>query len=208
MTNPPPRPPVGNFRTSPENSVRESVKPKPVAPTLIPASMVRPPEAPPPAPPAEAEAPKDEPEADLTPRELYQKRLTEAGIELAVANSIFDAVMSKGYYEEYIDIGGRRAAVLRTRLYDDHLRLQNALELQRPTLVLTQEDMITRYNLAASLYEWRGRALAHDTDDDFDKVLTLIKKLPAPVYSMLAQRLATFDRKVMTVFSDGAADSF
>ena len=163
-----------------------------------------------PAPDVDDEATPEEgpePEAELTPKERYEKRLEDAKITRQVANAIFDAVMSKDYYEEYIKIGENRA-VFRTRMYEDHLRLQTALELQRPGLVLSQEDMITRYNLAASLYEWRGKALKHDSDDDFDKVLNIIKRMPAPVYSLLAQKLAEFDQKVMTVFSDGATDSF
>jgi hypothetical protein len=148
-----------------------------------------------------------EPEAELTPRERYEKRLEDAKISRETANAIFDAVMSKDYYEEYVKVGTNRA-VFRTRMYEDHLRLQTALELQRPGLVLSQEDMITRYNLAASLYEWRGKPLKHDNDEDFDKVLNIIKRMPAPVYSLLAQKLAEFDQKVMTVFSDGATDSF
>ena len=211
MTNPPTRPPVGNFRSAPGNAPRKD-PPKDVpakesvVPTFIPAKMV----SPAPAPDVDDEpAPEKaaEPEVELTPKERYEKRLEDAQISREVANAIFDAVMSKDYYEEYIKVGEQRA-VFRTRMYEDHLRLQTALELQRPGLVLSQEDMITRYNLAASLYEWRGKPLKHDSDDDFDKVLNIIKRMPAPVYSLLAQKLAEFDQKVMTVFSDGATDSF
>ena len=212
MTNAPTRPPVGNFRSAPGNSARKdppAETQKPSAPVFVPAKA--PPPAPPPVAADEPDAPEeskpDVDEAPLTPREAYEKRLEAAGISREVANSIFDAVMSKDYYEEYIRVGENRA-VLRTRMYEDHLRLQTALELQRPGLVLSQEDMITRYNLAASLYEWRGKVLKHDNDDDFDKVLNIIKRMPAPVYSLLSQKLAEFDRKVMTVFSDGATDSF
>lgn len=212
MTN---RPPVGNFRSTPGNAPRQSAEksaaaaptppaPEPVTPTLIPASMSRP-AAPPEAPRAPPEA--EEPEVELTPRERYEQRLADANISRSMANAIFDAVMSKDYYEEYVQVGSNRA-VFRTRMYDDHLRLQTALELQRPGLVLTQEDMITRYNLAASLHEWRGKPIPHNSDDDFDKAMTIVKKMPAPVYSLLAQKLAEFDRKVMTVFSDGATESF
>lgn len=215
------RPPIGDFRSAPGNEARrkdpvdpkaqtrsEMARPAAPAPTFMPA---KPPAAKPAAPPAEdagddGGAP-DEPEIQLTPKEAYEKRLEEAKIPLTEALSIFDAVMSKGYYEEYVELRGTRV-VLRTRLYEDHLRVQTALELQRPGLVLTQEDLITRYNLAASLYEFRGEPLPHTNDKDFDAVMTLLQKLPAPLYSLLAQKLAVFDRKVMLVFSDGATDSF
>lgn len=192
------RPRIGDFRSKPDNAPRKTPEP-----------------APEPAPEKADEKAADAPaaeevekaEEDMTPKERYAKRLKDADIPLHIAQAIFDAVVSKGYYEEYVKVGPSRAT-LRTRLYDDHLRLQTALEATRPGLVLTQEDMITRYNLAASLYEWKGKAYKHDTDDDFDAVMDEVKRLPAPVYSLMVQRLAEFDRKVMLVFSDGATDSF
>lgn len=198
MADPNTRPRIGDFRSKPDNAPR-----KPPAETGAPeVAGDKAPEK------AEGGAtPEEVPEEKLTPKDRYARRLKEADISLSMAQSIFDAVVSKGYYEEYVKVGANRA-VLRTRLYDDHLRLQTALEATRPGLVMTQEDMITRYNLAASLYEWRGKPLKHDSDDDFDAVMDEVKKLPAPIYSMLVQRLAEFDRKVMLVFSEGATDSF
>lgn len=193
------RPRIGDFRTPPENSPRK---------TAVPASAVT--DTVVPAPQADAPAPDPEtatPSVDDTPRGRYRRRLAEAAIPWAEAMAIYDAVIEKGYYEEFVKVGQHKA-VLRTRLYDDTLRLQSALESARPTLVVTQEDMITRYNLAASLYAWKGDKLAHTNDDDFDKILDLIKKMPSPVFSLLAQKLAEFDRKTMLVFSEGATDSF
>lgn len=204
----PNRPRIGDFRSKPDNAPRKSnpEPPKPAAEAPKPPPAAEPAAAKP-AEGVEAPTPDAPPEETLTPKERYIKRLEEAEIPLETARAIFDAVISKGYYEEYVYVGPQRAT-LRTRLYDDHLRLQTAMEMTRPGLVLSQEDMITRYNLAASLYEWRGKAYKHDTDDDFDAVMTEIKRMPAPLYSLMAQRLAEFDRKVMLVFSEGATDSF
>lgn len=199
MADPNSRPRIGDFRSKPDNAPRKTPEPAPEAPAEK-AEKVE-------DAPVEAAAAPEKSEEEMTPKERYAKRLKDADIPLHIAQAIFDAVVSKGYYEEYVKVGSSRAT-LRTRLYDDHLRLQTALEATRPGLVLTQEDMITRYNLAASLYEWRGEALKHDTDDDFDAVMDKVKRLPAPIYSMMVQRLAEFDRKVMLVFSEGATDSF
>lgn len=197
MVEQPTRPRIGDFRSKPDNAPRKT--PSVEAPQAV--QQEEPDDKPADAP----EAAKNE--ADMTPRERYLKRLKDAEIPLATAQNIYDAVISKGYYEEYVKVGSGRA-VLRTRTYDDVLRLQTALEAVRPGLILTQEDMITRYNLAASLYEWKGKTYKHDTDDDFDVVMAELKKMPSPLYSLLVQRLAEFDRKVMTVFSEGATDSF
>jgi hypothetical protein len=199
MADPNSRPRIGDFRSKPDNAPRKA------APEVAAGKAedgVK-------DAPVEDKASEDaeKTEAEMTPKERYAQRLKDANIPLHIAQAIFDAVVSKGYYEEYVKVGAGRAT-LRTRLYDDHLRLQTALEAARPGLVLTQEDMITRYNLAASLYEWKGKAYKHDTDDDFDAVMDEVKRLPAPIYSLMVQRLAEFDRKVMLVFSDGATDSF
>ncbi len=135
------------------------------------------------------------------------KRLEEAEIPLEIAASIFDAVLEKGYYEEYVSVG-KQKAVFRTRQYEDAQRLQVALEARRPTMVVTQEDMINKYNLAASLHMWKGVVIKRETDDDFDKALAAVHKMPAPLVSLLMGCLMKFDRKTLTVFSDGANDFF
>jgi hypothetical protein len=130
------------------------------------------------------------------------------GISLAEAETIYDGVLTKGYYEEYIRIRGNNRAVFRTRTYEDHLRLQTVLEMQKPQLVISQDELITRYNMAASLYEWAGNTLKHDSEDDFDAVMKLIRKLPGPLFTVLSRELSKFDAKVMAVFDEGADENF
>lgn len=144
----------------------------------------------------------------ITAGEEYLERLKEAKITLQEAMAIYDAVLTKGYYEEYVRLRGNRRAVFRTRQYEDNLRLQTILELQRPQLIINQEDLITRYNLAASLYEWDGKVLKHETDADFDAVLAMIRRMPGPLFTLLSRELAKFDQKIMLVFSDGATENF
>jgi len=144
----------------------------------------------------------------LTPAERYAARLKDAGVSQNVATAIYDAVLTKGFYEEYVRLGKTGRAVFRTRMYEDALRLQTALERERPQLAMNQDDLITRYNLAASLSEWRGTVIPHNTDADFDAALTLVRRLPAPLFSLLATELAKFDQKTLVVFSEGAAENF
>jgi hypothetical protein len=93
-------------------------------------------------------------------------------------------------------------------MYDDHLRLQTTLEMQKPQLAISQDELITRYNLAASLYEWAGEKLKHDNDEDFDNIMKLLKKMPSPLFSVLSRELSKFDTKVMAVFAEGADENF
>lgn len=160
----------------------------------------------PPAPtPETPEAATDD--EKLSPAERYEKMLARNEIDRNYASGVVDAILSKGYFEEYVHIRGKRAT-FRTRTYDDHLRLQSALEFEKPTLALSQDDLITRYNLAASLCEWNGKKYPHDSDKDFETIMADIRKLPLPVFSMLARELSKFDAKMMLIFSEGAPDSF
>ena len=146
-------------------------------------------------------------EDGLSLPEKYARRLKEANISPGVARDIFNRVLSDGHYEEVVRVGPIRAA-LRTRLYEDTLRLQRALEMEKPQLLVSQEELVTRYNMAASLYAWNGKAVPHDTDVDFEKALKIVRNLPAPVYTLLARELFKFDQKIMAVFGEGAVESF
>ena len=186
------RPVIGEFRSKTENKPREELK-APVAPVAT----------------AMGETKKEEEKTiPVTPVELYQARLKEAGIPLEQARIIYDELLTKGYHEETIMLRKGIRAVFRTRQYDDTLRLQTEFESVQPRLAMTQGDIVTRFNLAASLYEWKGEAIKHEGDDDFDKALALVRKLPGPVFSLLAGELSKFDEKIMLVFSPGSTENF
>lgn len=193
------RPTIGDFRGSEQN------KPRPPPPAEVEKTVVEAPAA-----TEEKEAvPSLLKEADfLTPVEQYRERLKNLNVELKEAESIYDGVLTKGYYEEYIRLRGNQRAVFRTRMYEDHLRLQTELEMKKPQLAISQDELITRFNLASSLYEWNGKALKHETDGDFDQVMLLVKRLPSPIFTLLSRELSRFDAKVMAVFAEGADENF
>jgi hypothetical protein len=195
------RPTIGDFRGSDQNKPRSP----PVAPPEE--KEATPTEETPETPAPEVASPLKS--ADfLTPAEKYRERLKAQGIDLKEAESIYDGVLTKGYYEEYIRIRGNHRAIFRTRMYEDHLRLQTILEMTKPQLAISQDELITRYNLASSLYEWNGKALKHENDNDFDEVMKLVKRLPGPLFTVLSRELAKFDTKVMAVFDEGADENF
>jgi hypothetical protein len=189
------RPTIGDFRGTDQN------KPRLQAPSPTPAPTE--------ATSAAPKEPGSAPDADfLTPAERYRERLKAMKIDIKEAEGIYDAVLSKGYYEEYVRLRANHRAAFRTRSYEDHLRLQTTLEMQRPHLAISQDEIITRFNLAASLYEWDGKAVPHGTDENFDAVMILLKSLPGPIFSVLARELSKFDTKVMAVFDEGAEENF
>ena len=204
------RPTIGDFRGTEQNKPRpppvaESDAPKPQTPTEEAVGEDTDPKLTETV--KEVEKMSDD-AAFMTPAEMYRKRLADLKLSLKDAELIYDAVLSKGYYEEYVRLRGNRRAVFRTRMYEDHLRLQTVLEMQKPQLALSQDELITRFNLASSLYEWDGKPLKHATDDDFDAVMLLVKKLPGPIFTVLSRELSKFDHKVMSVFAEGADENF
>lgn len=189
------RPTIGDFRGSEQNKPRPPHKVE---------EKVETPEKEDGATPVVEETKSD----FLTPAERYRAQLKAMNISQADAETIYDGVLTKGYYEEYIRLRGDHRAVFRTRMYDDHLRLQTVLEMKKPHLAISQDELITRYNLAASLYEWEGKPLKHESDEDFDEIMKLVKRMPGPLFTVLSRELSKFDTKIMAVFDEGADENF
>jgi hypothetical protein len=187
------RPTIGALRSKPGNEPRVSTPPeKPVEP----------------APVEETEKEEEPKVLAKTPAEEYRERLKASEISFEEATQIFDDVMDKGYHEVVVKLGKHGRAVFRTRQYGDHTRLQDQLERLAPKFAMITDDIINRYNLAASLYEWRGKILPHNDEKDFAAALDFVFKLPGPAYALLVNELAKIDAKIMVVFSNGAAENF
>ena len=174
------RPTLGDVRGPKENAVRET---------------------PPPVKEGTSEASPKDSAVDLTPVEIYRTRLKEAKIDEKEALVIIDALVSKGYYEEFFHLGTKKGT-FRTRSYGATLRLQAELEFRRPQQQGVVDEIISRYNLASSLVEWNGNKYAHETDEEFEKTLLSFKDLGAPLVSFMFNRLAKFDYKISVIFSD------
>lgn len=192
---------VGDFKGG------SNTEPRKRATQTVPA--VEPDSVPAPTPSEGGDATVAEPAAPRTPLEMYKDRLAAAGISEDDADSIFDDVLTKGYYQETFLIRGK-TLVLRTRSYDDHVRSLGAVEVQSPKFQATQEELQARHNLAASLIEWNGTVYKHgkDADKEFYQTMDALKRMPIPVYTLLLNALVKFDAKMFVVFSDGAAESF
>ena len=162
-----------------------------------------------PVPPAAAAEAAVVADAVKTPAERYNERLKDVGISKEEAAAIFDEVLTKGYYQETVSIRGRKA-ILRTRTYEDHIRALTAVETFSPRYQMSQEELHSRFNLAASLVEWNGTVYKKGGDSaaEFKATHEAVQRLPAPVYGILISELVKFDAKMFVVFSDGAADSF
>lgn len=154
----------------------------------------------------------------LTPAERWQKNLKDAEISEAQAFVILDDVIAKGYWEkEYPLFRGRLNVTFRTRDGQHRRRLQRALQEHSSNVsTLTFTEIVTRYNLAASLSVYKKTRLpfaaetatVDDVEEAFLKRYDFVGRLPAPVFDQLVEALVNFDKVVAAAFSEGAASGF
>jgi len=164
----------------------------------------------------------EEPEEDrpLTTEEKEQAYLTglkEVGLSIEKARSIMEQVLIKGYYEEAERIGPITVRI-RTRSYNDTLRAQRYLEAENPTYNMNVQDLVARYNIAASLVQYGDNTFYHPEDDPsastdniesaFADRLRFVMGRPAIVVSKLMALVYQFDLKIASVFSEGAPQDF
>lgn len=144
--------------------------------------------------------------------ERYWYDLEKAGISRQEALDIMDAVLEKGYYEEPWRLSTRVHGTFVTRTYADAMRLQDVIEARQITFQSTYNEVITRYNLAASLGLYKSptveRRFKHKTEEDFLDNEQYVQNLPMPVVVKLGSKLAEFDQKIALVFAEGAPENF
>ena len=153
---------------------------------------------------------------DLSPIEDYQAFLKEKGITEEKAQEIVDNLFTQGFHSEKVQLTRRVSATLRTREHADTLRLQMALEVQRPIYTHVLQEITARYNLAASMERFNDTTFKFpksDADKEvieglFDERLKFVERMPDPAYYKLTDRLAKMDRTVAAVMREGVAENF
>jgi hypothetical protein len=152
----------------------------------------------------------------LSKEEQYEKNLVEFGITLRDARHIMEQMVTKGFYEEDFKVGPI-TCTLRTRVYEDLIRTQRLLEIERPEYASAVQEMLNRYNTAASLVRYGEYTFDHpdamvatekDIEDAFDKRMHFVKRLPQLVSVKIMQFSYEFDRKMIAVFGEGAPQDF
>jgi hypothetical protein len=155
----------------------------------------------------------------LLPVKDYAKFLEEQKIEQSKAAEIVDDLLTKGYHEEEYPLTKRTNVVLRTREHLDTLRLHAAIQAQQPVYQDVQQEIVIRYNLAASLAAItgpNGRRFSFSTTETeekeahkfFDERLRYIERMPGALFAKISIKLAEFDRLILAVMREGVAEHF
>jgi len=162
------------------------------------------------------EAGKEKEVKPLTAEEkeaLYTKGLEEAGLTLPEARAIMEKILVNDFYEESFTIGPLPVK-LRTRTYSDTLRAQQHLEVENPTYNMSVQDLVARYNVAASLSKYGDNIFEFPTDSEqkteaaFQQRLAFVMGRPAIVMAKLMELVYRFDLKMGAVFAEGAPQDF
>jgi hypothetical protein len=158
------------------------------------------------------------PTIKLTPEQEYEEGLKKHNVTLAEARVIMEAMFVKGFYEEEIYLGANTYVTLRTRQYFDTIRSNRKLEADRVDYVTSINDIINRYNAAASLVKYGSKSfdvpnpledVAHDVIENcFTKRLDFLERLPAQICFKIMQKTFEFDQKMYAVMADGAPKDF
>lgn len=155
-----------------------------------------------------------------TPQEKavdYAKGLKAVGLSSEEARAILETVLVNETYAETRKMGPIEV-VIRTRNYKDANRTLRFLELEKPTYALGINDLIARYNMAASLVSYGKNKFEHPTkkdgasDEDIENAfhvrLAFVFELPVVAVDKLQQLVYDFDQKIGAVFADGAPEDF
>jgi hypothetical protein len=158
----------------------------------------------------------DVPEKKLSPEESYENNLKEFDLTLRDARSIMEQMVTKGHYSEEFKLGPI-TCVLRTRVYEDLIRTQRLLEAERLEYSSSVQEVLNRYNTAASLVRYGEIIFEHpdpqvaselEIEEAFETRLKYVRRLSQLVSVKLMQFSYEFDRKMMAVFGDGAPQDF
>jgi len=158
----------------------------------------------------------DEEAKELSKEEKYLKNLSDLGVELREARHIMEQMVTKGYYEESFKIGPA-TLTLRTRVYDDMMRAQRMLEVERPEYATAVQELLNRYNTAASLVRYGEHYFEHAdvmtaTEEEMDKAfeprLRFMRRQPQYVALKMQQYCFDFDQKMIAIFGEGAPQDF
>jgi len=146
----------------------------------------------------------------------FLEGLEEVGLDIISARTLMDEVLVHGYYTEEHKLRGQ-PLVIRSRNYRDTLRTQQYLEAENPTYATSMDEIVLRYNAAASLVQLGDKKFDHPEDHGatraeiesaFDERLEYLYTLPTILVGKLSTIVYNMDVKLQAVFAEGAPEDF
>jgi hypothetical protein len=143
-----------------------------------------------------------------TPHEEYLDALKAIDVTPDQAANIVDSLIIHGFYEETFLLNKKFPVKFRTRDQSSNLRVDKALADQKPEYNSSYMTLVVTHNIAASLVQW-GKFICkpYESDEEFEKTLKLVQKIPQPIFQLLVEQLSKFDQKLLTVSNSAAVIS-
>lgn len=143
--------------------------------------------------------------AEDAPELTYEERLEAHSLTMEQAMTIVSGVFDNGYYEKVYPVVGTATVTLRTRKTEDQDRLLQRIEADNPQFPASVSQLVSKYNLAASMVDYRGVNLENE---DFKTRYKRVCEFPENIFRVLCTKLARFDDMVMDVMDEGAIANF
>lgn len=155
-------------------------------------------------------------EEALTPLQTYEKAIQAIGVTRDRAAQMVDSLLQNGYWSEEVQLSRTVKARFRTRQYKDIERARTYLEITRPAHADLYNDILYKYQLAASLETYNKTTFAFPAKGDseeritelFNLRLAFVDGLSDMLFRMLLSKLYKFDTKIRVVFDEGAIENF
>jgi len=155
----------------------------------------------------------------LIPVKNYTEFLQAHDISEEKAEEIVDNILMRGFHEETYPLSKKSAVIFRTRAHRDTMRLHQALQVRDPVFQDIANELVIRYNMAASLAaitgpsEQRFEFPTDKTSDEetiklFDLRMKYIERMPGALFAKLSMKLSQFDRLVMAIMREGVTENF
>jgi hypothetical protein len=152
----------------------------------------------------------------LSPVTDYRSFLKQRKISVEHAAEIVDNMLIQGFHEESYPLTSKFSVTFRTREKRDSIRLQTAIQVQQPSFQIIYDDIVARYNLAASLASFGDTAFSFpaagadtaETGAAFEERMKYVEGLADPVFDKLRTKLAKFDQLLIDVMREGVAENF
>jgi hypothetical protein len=143
-----------------------------------------------------------------TPHEEYLEALKAINVTPDQAANIVDSLIIQGFYEETFLLNKKFPVKFRSRDQGSNQRIDRALADHKPEYNSSYMTLVVTHNIAASLVQY-GKFICQPyvSDEEFDKTLKMVQKIPQPIFQLLVEQLSKFDQKLLTVSNSAAVIS-
>jgi len=139
------------------------------------------------------------------PELTYEDRLKKHKLTIDEARHILDLLLTNNRFEKTYKVTGNVTVTFQTRTPDDLERVMRRIEDDNPKFPGTVSTIVAKYNLAASIVQFKGMEFR---DKELRDKFVFVNKMPEVFFRLLLVKLNNFDQMIMDVVDEGAIENF